>query len=124
MRIARVERRWRVLGFGHVVHDCLENLALVQGYRVNGICRELGLSESYLRELFLRDVGLGPKEWMQWERMVVARRMLVWGMEPGEVTERLGYAHPNSFRTAFRQFHGMCPSRFVDTRKEALGIDA
>jgi AraC-like DNA-binding protein len=89
MRIARLDCRWRVLGFGHVVHDCLEELAL-----------------------------------MQWERMVVARLMLMRGMDAGEVTERLGFTHANSFRTAFRQFHGMAPQRFMETRFETPGIDA
>lgn len=124
MRIARLDDRWRVEGFGHVLHDCLEWLAFEQGYRVKGVCGELGLSESYLRELFLRDVGLGPKEWMQWERMVVARRMLMWGVDALDVSERLGFAHPNSFRSTFRQAYGMPPLRFVQSRREGEKGDA
>lgn len=121
MKIARLEYRWRVLGFGHVVHDCLETLALEQGYRVSGMCQVLGMSESYLREIFLRDVGLSPKDWMQRERMVVARRMLVWGMDPLDVSERLGFSHPNSFRREFQAVYGMGPARFLEERRMEHG---
>ena len=124
MRIARVECRWRVLGFGHVVHDCLERLAYEQGYRVSGLCGELGLCERYFRDMFQRDVGLTPKEWLDWERMVVARRLLVCGVDPLAVSDQLGFSHPNSFRRAFREAHGIPPMRFLDLRREMhVGFD-
>jgi AraC-like DNA-binding protein len=112
MILSRVDFRWRLLAFCHVVHDSLESLALKQGYRVNGVCQELGLSEAYFREIFLRDVGLTPKEWMQWERMVVARRMLVWGIDPLNIADSLGFSHPNSFRREFREVYGVSPVDF------------
>lgn len=124
MRIARVEHRWRVLGFGRVIHDCLERLAYEQGYRVSGLCVKLGLCERHFREVFLRDVGLTPKEWMDWERMVVARRLLARGADFLAVSDQLGFSHPNSFRRAFREVYGMAPLRFAEVRKEAPGIDA
>lgn len=116
MRIAREEWRWRVLGFGHVVHDCLETLAYEQGYRVEGVCRELGLGPRYFREIFERDVGLTPKEWMAWERMVVARRLLCWGMDPMAVADQLGFSHANSFRREFGETYGVTVSTFVVER--------
>ena len=112
-----MDHRWRVLGFGHVVHDCLESLALKEGYRVGGVCGELGLSEAYFRELFLRDVGLTPKEWMRWERMVVARRMLVWGFDPKGIGEILGFSDPNSFGREFRAMHGINPLGYLKLRR-------
>jgi two-component system response regulator YesN len=117
MILSRLDFRWRVLAFGHVVHDCLESLALKQGYRVDGVCRELGLSESYFREIFLRDVGLTPRDWMQWERMVVARRMLVWGIDPLVIADTLGFSHLNSFRREFREVYGVSPVRFQERKR-------
>lgn len=124
MRIARVEYRWRVIAFGHVLHDCLERLAYEQGYRVSGLCGELGLCERYFREVFLRDVGLTPKEWLDWERMVAARRLLSFGVDPLVVSDQLGFSHPNSFRRAFREAYGIAPMRFLDLRREmSFGFD-
>ena len=116
MRIARSDFRWHMLGFGHVVHDSLETLAFKEGYRVCALCRRLGLSEAYLRELFMRDLGLSPKEWMQWERMVVARRMLVWGVDPVDISDTLGFNHFSSFRREFRLVHGVPVGRFLEAR--------
>lgn len=121
MRIAREDSRWRVLGFGHVVHDCLESLAYEQGYRLGRLCGELGMSERYFREIFLRDVGLAPVDWLRWERMVVARRLLVWGEDPLTVCQRLGFAHANSFRREFGGAYGMTVSRFLEIRNRRVG---
>lgn len=117
MKIARFNFRWRVVAENHVVHECLESLALMQGYRVNAVCHELHLSEAYFREIFLRDVGLTPKDWMQWERMVVARRMLCWGRDPLDVSAALGFSHMNSFTREFRIIHGVPPARFLRLRR-------
>jgi AraC-like DNA-binding protein len=108
--------RWSLIGCSHVIHDCLERLAYERRYSVSGICGELGLGERYLRELFVRDVGLTPKEWLHWERMVAARRFLMRGVDPLVVSELLGFSHPNSFRRAFRKVYGMAPLRFVESR--------
>lgn len=112
MRIVREHGRWRVLGFGHVIHDCMERLAYEQGYRFSRVCVELGFCERHFREVFLRDVGLTPSEWLNGERMVVARRLLACGVDPLEVSERLGFSHPNSFRRAFRAVYGVPPGGF------------
>jgi AraC-like DNA-binding protein len=98
----------------------LETLAYEQGYRVKGVCRELGLCEGYFREIFVRDVGLSPKEWMAWERMVVARRLLGWGMDPMAVAVRLGFSHANSFRREFAETYGVTVSRFLEIRAGKL----
>lgn len=116
MKISRADDRWRLLGFETVVHECLERLAFQQGYRVGGVCEELGISEAHLRVLFLRDVGLSPKDWMRWERMVVARRMLLWGADVMVVAEKLGFSHANSFRREFREVHGVPPHYFLESR--------
>jgi AraC-like DNA-binding protein len=116
MRITRFNFRWRVEAFGHVVHDCLEGLALAQGYRVEGVCQELGMSKAFFPEIFIRDVGLSPKEWMQWERMVVARRMLLRGVDPLAISDALGFSHPNSFRREFREVYGVAVTRFMEVR--------
>lgn len=121
MKISRMDHRWRVLGFGHVKHDCLESLALEQGYRVGGVCRVLGVTEAHLREIFIRDVGMPPKDWMRWERMVVARRMLAWGLDVLWVSERLGFSHVNSFRREFLSVYGVGPARFVEERGRENG---
>jgi AraC-like DNA-binding protein len=88
------------------------------GYRVGEVCGELGCSERYLRAVFLRDVGLSPKEWMRQERMVVARRMLDGGRSPLAVSDSLGFASLNNFRREFQEVYGMSPARWVEVNIE------
>lgn len=95
---------------------CLQRLALRCGYRIGEICAELNCSERYLYEVFLRDIGLPPKEWMRRERMVVARRKLVGGKAPEEVAESLGFALKNNFRREFLAFYGVPPLQFQRER--------
>jgi AraC family transcriptional regulator of adaptative response / DNA-3-methyladenine glycosylase II len=116
MKIVRSDHRWRVVGFGFVISECLEGLALRRGYRVGAVCDELGVSERYVHEIFLRDLGLTPKEWMRWERMVVARRMLGWGLGPPAVADLLGFSDTNSFRREFRSVYGVSPMRYQENR--------
>jgi AraC-like DNA-binding protein len=33
-----------------------------------------------------------------------------------EVSDQLGFAHPNSFRRAFRSAYGMAPLKFLESR--------
>ena len=120
MRIVRPEMSWRVLGpewpGGSV---CLQRLALRCGYRICEICAELNCGERYLYEVFIRDIGLSPKEWMRRERMVVARRMLAGGERVDDVTERLGFASKNNFRREFLAFYGVLPLEF---QKQRIGM--
>jgi len=117
MRIVRPEMSWRVLTpdwpGGSV---CLQRLAIRCGYRISELCRELACCERYLHEVFSRDIGLSPKEWMRQERMVVARRMLVGGKAPEEVAKNLGFTMKQNFRREFLAFYGVPPLRFQRER--------
>lgn len=98
---------------------CLQRLTLRCGYRVSEVCVALGCSERYLHEVFQRDVGLRPKDWMRRERMVVARRMLGGGKSPQDVAEAFGFAAGNSFCREFRQFYQVLPAEY---RRKRLGV--
>jgi AraC-like DNA-binding protein len=82
------------------------------GYRIGEVCQELECSERYLYEVFIRDIGLPPKEWMRRERMVVARRMLTGGRSPDEVAVLLGFSNSSNFRREFLVHHRLGPLEF------------
>jgi AraC-like DNA-binding protein len=60
---------------------------------------------------------------MDWERMVVARRLLGSGWDSAVVSDRLGFSHPNSFRRAFSLTYGMSISRFLEIREGGLAYE-
>jgi len=92
------------------------------GYRISELRVELDCSERYLNQVFKRDIGLPPKVWMRWERMVVARRMLVGGWEPHEVGERLGFAKLDGFRREFLCFYRVRPCEFQSVAREGRRV--
>jgi AraC-like DNA-binding protein len=96
---------------------CLEKLALSKGYRVADVCAELGCSERYLYTVFMRDIGLPPKTWMNLERMVVARRKLEGGKTIVQVARDLGFLSIEAFTRKFYAAYRISPGRFVKSRK-------
>jgi AraC-like DNA-binding protein len=112
MRIIRPDQSWCILLSPRGERLCLQRLAMRKGYRIGELCSELDCGERYLRQVFIRDIGLSPKEWMRRERMVVARRMLVGGKSPAEVAADLGFSTQNNFRREFLAFYRVLPLRF------------
>jgi AraC-like DNA-binding protein len=121
MRIVRPDQSWCVLLPSANGQLCLQSLALRCGYRVGEICEELGCGRRYFYEVFLRDIGMPPKEWMRWERMVVARRMLTGGKTPEEIAEMLGFCSKHNFRREFLQTHQIHPLDFQS--RQCAGVD-
>jgi AraC-like DNA-binding protein len=96
---------------------CLEKLALAKGYRVADVCEALGCSQRYLYSVFMRDIGLPPKTWMNLERMVVARRKLEGGKTVEEVAIDLGFLSVEAFRRKFMDVYRISPGRFLRNRR-------
>ena len=91
----------------------MEQLAFKSSYRVGDICAALGCSQRHLHDVFMRDIGLPPKLWVDLERMVVAKRMLEGGEPISDVACALGYTSVVSFGRRFERVYGMPPGRFL-----------
>jgi AraC-like DNA-binding protein len=117
VRFIRSNHSWQIVGSFSGVDCCLEILALENRYRVSAICAVLGCSRRCFYAVFLRDIGLAPKQWMNLERMVVARRKLEGGRHLHQVAQDLGFASVQSFGGVFYRTYGVYPSRFISNRK-------
>jgi AraC-like DNA-binding protein len=94
----------------------LEMLAYRMGYHVGEICNVLGCSQRHLYAVFMRDIGISPKVWLESERMVVARRKLKGGASIRQVSDSLGYSTVVAFTRRFERIYGMPPGRYVKSR--------
>jgi len=117
MKFVRFQQTWRVRESLSGEGGTLEELVYRRGYRVDGVCKELGCSQRYLYDVFMRDIGLPPKQWIDRERMVAARRMLVGGDSIPQVADKLGYASNVAFTRRFEKVYGVPPGRFVRGHK-------
>lgn len=113
MRFIRSKQTWRVVQAFSGKSYCLEKLALSKSYRVADVCTALGCSQRYLYGVFVRDIGLPPKTWMNLERMVVARRKLEGGKSVEEVARDLGFLSVETFRRKFYNVYRVSPVRFL-----------
>ncbi|MGC4013365.1 MAG: helix-turn-helix transcriptional regulator [Luteolibacter sp.] len=118
MRIVRKNDGWQVLGACGRLRLSLEAIAFRNGFRVSGISATLGCSERYLYSIFVRDIGLPPKEWLAQVRMLQARQRLRGGDDPGRVAADLGFSTPGSFRREFIRCYGLSPLRYAVKMKE------
>ncbi len=117
MKILRKNRRWQVvLDGGKPLAPCLERLAQDCGFRVGELCVLLGCSQSYLYRVFRRDIGLSPKDWLRQQRMVLARRQLVFGRPMIDVAAELGFCSAGNLGREFRSVHGLSPLRFLENK--------
>lgn len=117
MRFIRSKQTWRVVEAFSGKKCCLEKLAFDTNYRVAEVCDALGCSQRYLYAVFLRDIGLPPKTWMNLERMVVARRKLEGGRTVEQVAMDLGFLSVESFRRRFYTVYRISPGRFLKRRR-------
>jgi AraC-like DNA-binding protein len=122
VKIVRSRLTWEVLGKGGAGPCCLRRLALCSGFRVAELGRLVGCSERSLRDAFVRDLGVRPKEWLRQERMVVARLRLAVGVFPGEVAYDLGFGSVEAFRREFLGCYGVSPARFMRHERRRRGV--
>jgi AraC-like DNA-binding protein len=117
VRFIRYNQTWQVVEAFSGVKCCLEELALGKCYRVADVCAVLGCSQRHLYAVFMRDIGLPPKTWIDLERMVVARRKLEGGKTVEEVACDLGFMSVEAFRRKFYKVYRTSPGRFLKNRR-------
>jgi len=115
MQLIRSANQWLVVLDTREIP--LEQLAYECGYRFNAICDAVSCDPRCLHEVFKRDLGLNPKEWLKSERMAAARRLLAEGCWPAKAAHLLGFATPSNFGREFLATHGVPPGKY---REQAL----
>ncbi|MBJ7256603.1 MAG: helix-turn-helix transcriptional regulator [Akkermansiaceae bacterium] len=119
MKIIREKQTWKVSESFTKMNQCLERVAYSHGYRVSDVCKAMGCSSRYFYDVFHRDVGLSPKLWMKFERMVVARRKLDGGLDAKVVAKEIGFKSVHTFRREFQLFHLSSPELYQDIRQKS-----
>ncbi len=104
----------------------LARLAHESGYRIDTLCEALGISPRHMRRMFTEGLGISPKKWFKYERMVYARNLLRSGLSIKEVSERLGFSGQKDFYSEFKEYYGLPPSGYLSRESnrvmESLGL--
>jgi AraC-like DNA-binding protein len=88
-----------------------------EGWRVETLAREAGMSRTVFAERFARVLGITPMQYLTTWRMHLAEDMLKERRSSvAQIAERLGYQTETAFRRAFRRVRGVGPG---DVRRRA-----
>jgi len=111
MYIVRRGNEWILLG-NKAGEFSLERVAFETGYRVKQFADRMEVGGRHLQDLFNRDIGIPPKQWLRELRMVVAARMLTAGRRSPETGKLLGFGSASNFAREFVAAYGMSPGNF------------
>ena len=88
-----------------------ENYARLNG--VEDICRELGISSSYMREAFSAAFSMSPRVYLIQVRIEKAKLLLAdRSATVHQVARIVGYRQTVSFEKAFKKLAGIPPSKY------------
>ena len=91
---------------------------------VTEIARELRISDRYLYNLFVREEGISPKQYMSLERLRVAKRMLREGeYSVGEVARSVGFSDQLAFSRFFLKQVGISPRQYRSQKVSVFAPD-
>lgn len=124
--VAALARTYANLELGHrlmravrpmdarVVHAIrLIRISAAQNPNLDEIARRVGLSRSRFFEQFKNCVGASPQQYLDWERMALATRMLAMpNTSVAQVSDQLEFSAPSHFARFFSQHIGLAPSEF------------
>lgn len=87
--------------------------------RIADIAKHLGLDRSYLYSLFLKHLGISPKEYLTRHRLNIASSLLSSDTHIKNVAFACGYSDVYSFSKAFKKQFGCSPSSYIKQKNES-----
>ncbi|MBD2869194.1 AraC family transcriptional regulator [Paenibacillus arenilitoris] len=94
-----------------------------EALRIAELAARFGISGSHLRALFLRELGMPPKAYLNRVRDEQAKKYLTLTDEPMKVVAAAcGYADEHHFGKMFRKRNGVSPAKFRSSRKNKSDV--
>jgi len=87
---------------------------------VSSLAKNCGISESYLKKLFILNFGISPKQYITKLKMDHATELLSSGMfSVGSVANATGFENIYYFSSAFKKHKGLSPSAYMKKCKSS-----
>ncbi|MEK5448223.1 helix-turn-helix transcriptional regulator [Paenibacillus sp. FSL R7-0331] len=117
-----VQADWNLMESGafaafEQIKSKLEN-AYMDHHRIEKMAEEYGISASYLRKLFLKYTGMGPKEYHMHIQNQQACRYLTFTDYPvREIAKLCGFYEEYHFSKMFKQLNGVSPTAYRSSQR-------
>ena len=85
-------------------------------YDARELARLFEMSPRQLQRKFNRYLKRSPQDWLNEQRVMAARRLLLSGETVKEVAFELGFKQVSHFCRQFKMYHNMTPSEFVKSK--------
>ena len=114
-----VEKDDSGLFFISKVRDLLENNLATEGYTIDTLCADMGMSRTNFYNRMKQLTGKSPMEYMLYFKMEKAKHLLASGQYSiTEISEILGYCDAKYFGKRFKTFYHTCPTGYLKEIKE------
>lgn len=84
---------------------------------VESVCEALGISKSYLYQIFQEDLNTTPKAWLTQRRLKLARQEIFLGAKATAIYPLCGFQDYSAFYRAYKKQFGYAPS---ETQEQAF----
>lgn len=78
---------------------------------VDDICKQLNITKSYLHRLFIDEMGISPKKYVNVRRLAKAQRLIRRGKRPSHIYEECGFLEYATFFRNYSEYFGYSPSQ-------------
>lgn len=100
------------------VLDYMESHLQEPGLTNDFLAAQMGISEGYLRKLFMKHLQTSPKQYILDARIRRAKQLLAeTAKSVGRVAEECGFSSPYHFCRAFKQRTGQTPTQYASQNK-------
>jgi|SRR3954463_1935464 AraC-like DNA-binding protein len=89
------------------------HLARSAHYRTVKLAHLCHISVRQLERDFDSELGRTPQDWLNEQRAVAARHLLLEGSDVKKILKELGFKQRSQFSRDFKKYHGISPSGFV-----------
>lgn len=83
---------------------------LHRDFRLDALCDELYITESYLHQLFKKYLQMSPKKYIVTKQLALAQREIRNGARPTEIFQSCGFSNYSTFYRAYKNCFGYQPS--------------
>ena len=87
---------------------------------VEQVCEALGISKSYLYQIFQEDLSSTPKAYLNRRRLEFARREILLGAKASSLYPLCGFADYSTFFRAYKKHFGYAPSETQEAAFQAV----